>query len=316
MGTAHLFRQRARAVAEARRADFASRRQPVAAGKLGEEAPFRGEKRFRKEIVFLESSASEPRPPRSVRVVRRPTTWDDVTTDVSDDESRDEFSLKMCRPWRRYREDSDAELCVMTKRNYKIHAYLGHTGQTLMRHLTVLDTGAGHNFVRMNALTEAAQRAIRPCRLPDIRDANKGKVRTVGTVTLRCQLGSYETRVNFVVCERLSVPVILGCDFCDRYVEAIMPRQKMVELDDGSTVPIIRVPSTRARDAVPLPAPLRYPTAADPPAPKVHASRSYKLQPRSQTWIEVVSKHHGVGVVEPLPLLYERQSMALANGIV
>ena len=185
-----------------------------------------------------------------------------------------------------------------------------------MRHLTVLDTGTGHNFVRMNALTEAAQRAIRPGRLPDIRDANKGKVRTVGTVTLRCQLGSYETRVNFVVCERLSVPVILGCDFCDRYVEAIMPRQKMVELDDGSTVPIIRVPSTRARDAVPLPAPLRYPTAADPPAPKVHASRSYKLQPRSQTWIEVVSKHHGVGVVEPLPLLYERQSIALANGIV
>ena len=80
---------------------------------------------------------------------------------------------------------------MIAKRNYNLQAYLGRTGPTLMRQLTVLDTGEGHNFIRMSALTEAAQRAIRPCTLPDIRDANKGRVRTLGTVTLRCHLGMY-----------------------------------------------------------------------------------------------------------------------------
>ena len=222
----------------------------------------------------------------------------------------------MCRPWRRNREDSDAELHVLAKRNYKVDAYLGRPGQPLVRHLTVLDTGAGHNFVRMSALTAEAQRAIRPCALPDIRDANKGRVRTAGTVTLKCQFGSYFVRVNFVVCERLSVPVILGCDFCDRYVEAIMPRRKVVELDDGTTVPIVRAPMTRARDAVPLPESVRYPTLHDPPAPKVKAAKAYKLGPGTQTWVTVRSQYHGVGIIEPLPSLYERHSVAVANGVV
>ena len=225
-------------------------------------------------------------------------SWAFTTSDVSDDEERrDQLSLKMCRPWRRNRVDSDTELHVLAKRNYKVDAYLGRPGQPLVRHLTVLDTGAGHNFVRMSALTAEAQRAIRPCALPDIRDANKARVRTAGTVTLKCQFGSYFVRVNFVVCERLSVPVILGCDFCDRYVEAIMPRRKVVELDDGTTVPIVRAPMARARDAVPLPESARYPTLHDPPAPKVKAAKAYKLGPGTQTWVTVRSQYHGVGII-------------------
>ena len=250
-------------------------------------------------------------------MVRRSVDWELLTTDVSDVEDyRDQLSLKMCRPWRQNRDDSSTELHVLAKRNYKVVAYFGRTGEPLTRELTVLDTGAGHNFIRLSTLSAEARRAIRHSRIPDIRDANKGRVRTMGMVTLRCQLGSYQVRVDFVVCERLSVPVILGCDFCDRYVEAIMPRRKTVELDDGTTIPIVRAPSTRARDAVPLPEAYRKPIGADPPDPKIKATRPYTVQPGTQTWVEVRTRHHGVGIVEPLPMLYERYAMAAANGVV
>ena len=45
---------------------------------------------------------------------------------------------------------------------------------------------------------------------------------------------------EFIVSEKLAVPLILGADYFERFVEAIYPRRKRVELADSSEVPIVR----------------------------------------------------------------------------
>lgn len=68
----------------------------------------------------------------------------------------------------------------------------------------------------------------------------------LSTITLSVELGPRIEVVQFNVVEGLANQVILECDFCLKHVEAIRPRKRVVELDDGTTVPIIRAPSSRA----------------------------------------------------------------------
>lgn len=55
-------------------------------------------------------------------------------------------------------------------------------------------------------------------------------------------LGHFLALLEFLFCEHLAAPVILGTDCCDWLVEAIHPRTKSLELDDGTTVPNGRRP--------------------------------------------------------------------------
>lgn len=57
----------------------------------------------------------------------------------------------------------------------------------------------------------------------------------------------------FYVCERLATSYVLDSDFCDRFLEAIKPRKRLVELEDGTPVPIVRRSSNGEAETVPLP---------------------------------------------------------------
>lgn len=57
----------------------------------------------------------------------------------------------------------------------------------------------------------------------NIADANSNLLWTVGTINLMAQSGTYLLQLDFVIGESLAAPVILGCDFCTRFVEAIPP---------------------------------------------------------------------------------------------
>lgn len=61
-------------------------------------------------------------------------------------------------------------------------------------------------------------------------------------MALTVRLGNYTVKIDFIVCESLATPVILGCDFRDRFVESIHPRSRKVTFDDGTEVPIFRRP--------------------------------------------------------------------------
>lgn len=57
---------------------------------------------------------------------------------------------------------------------------------------------------------------------------------------MEIQLGSYTPVVKFIVREKLKVPIILGGDFCDRFLEIVSPRRKCVTLDDENRIPIVQ----------------------------------------------------------------------------
>lgn len=58
--------------------------------------------------------------------------------------------------------------------------------------------------------------------------------------------------MNLNVYERLVTKSLLGCDYCYRHVEDIKPEQRILQLDDGKTIPIIGNPGGRNRIVVPL----------------------------------------------------------------
>ena len=202
----------------------------------------------------------------------------------------------------------------MAKRNYKVYTQVGISRNILERLLAVLDPGAGPNFIRDSDLPHGVTR-LRYGPLPNVADANNNPIRMKGLAHLLVRLGSRLVKLEFIVCDRLAAPLILGCDFMDRFVEAIYPRKKTVEMDDGTTVPITRKP-------------LRRPPVASPVAPqdgkqphgressKIRVAIAIVLPPEAQTWISVVSKRHGLAVVQPQDELYLREKIIASNAVV
>lgn len=184
------------------------------------------------------------------------------------------------------------------------------------RKLTVLDTGAGPNFIRRSELPAGSDPLIRPAANTSLCDANGRPLDIIGTVSLSAMLGSRVTKVNFYVCKRLAAAMILGCDFNDRYVEAILPKRKVIELDDGSTVPIVRKPPTRPPCAPPLPHAQKYTPEQGRASTKVKVAKLVTIEPLTQTWVTVQSGHSGLSVLQPSPKLLESCQVSLCNGVV
>lgn len=63
---------------------------------------------------------------------------------------------------------------------------------------------------------------------------------------MKIQLDSFAPDVISIACEKLAVPVILGSDFCEKFVEGIYPGKKYMVLDYASTIAVIRKASGRA----------------------------------------------------------------------
>ena len=149
-------------------------------------------------------------------------------------------------------------VCTLYRRNYKVYAVFGLTTSIIVRQLTILDTGAGSKFVRTDTLPKGWESLLEPGEIPTIADANGRPLRTCGAVTLVVRLATHTLKCKFIVCERLAAPVILGSDFNHKFVEAIYPRRKMVELYDGTKVPVVRKPENRRADAPPVPSKQEY----------------------------------------------------------
>ena len=124
-------------------------------------------------------------------------------------------------------------------KNHKVYADIGPTFGLMSRVLSVFDTGAGPNLVRKSELPVRMESLVSFGRTQDIGDANNRPLRTLGTIKMPVRHGSFVSAGKFIVCEKLVVPLILGADYCDRFMQAIYPRKKTVELADFSEVPIV-----------------------------------------------------------------------------
>lgn len=109
----------------------------------------------------------------------------------------------------------------MAKRNYKIYAGLGLDRYRVFRVLSILDTGVGPNYAQRTVMTDEMERCIRHGPVLDICGANHMVTALVGTVKLPVNSGNFLVHVEFIVCQSLVALVILGANFCGRYLEAI-----------------------------------------------------------------------------------------------
>ncbi len=192
---------------------------------------------------------------------------------------------------------------------------IGMSTQSMVELISVLDTGAGSSFIRKDALSEEVQAVIKPLgNEVRVRDANKRQLRLAGTVDLRVTIGNRDQLVTFYVAEQLATPVILGCDFCDEHIEAIKPRRRVVELVDGTTVPIIRTNKHRTTTFTIQPAHVRT-RSRRAASSKVVLHKTMELPAHSQTWVSVTSKKAGLTLIESHDRLYQNWLCLAATGV-
>jgi Retroviral aspartyl protease len=102
----------------------------------------------------------------------------------------------------------------------------------------VLDTGASPNLVREDILPKDWERWRVPnIPLPRITNAS-GKQILAKAIVLYVQLGTTVHRVRFYVAPGMAVPCILGCNFINLHVKAILTKENKVDLHDGASVSI------------------------------------------------------------------------------
>ena len=129
----------------------------------------------------------------------------------------------------------------LKSRNYKVSASVGVNTAVISPVRAILDTGAGPNLIRATVLPEDWER-YRVFGAPTLNIVGAGgrRLRQSGTVTLHVEIGGIKLRARFLVMETLAAECILGCQFINRHVSAILPKEKHVRLSDGSLIPILR----------------------------------------------------------------------------
>ena len=224
------------------------------------------------------------------------------------------------RPWRKNTlplargVDHPETVLSLSRRNYKVYADLGISTSILVRQLTILDTGQAPISYLSTRSRPGWEALVIPGAIPTIADANGRTLRTSGQIPLVVRLGDRTMRCTFIVCQRLAAPVILGCEFNDKFVEAIYPRRKLVELDDGTKVPIVCKPVARDANDPPLPSEQEYAPEAGRISSKLKVSRAEEILAGTQTRVYVTSGRTGLSVLEANPQLYAKHQISLSNG--
>jgi len=114
-------------------------------------------------------------------------------------------------------------------RHYEIAVSLGPCMRVMRSCQPVLDTGAGANIVRTSVLpANRMAYAERLTTLPRIRDANNNCLVTKYAIHLYVDTGGVRLFDRFLVSDNLSVPCMLGTEFIEQNIEAILPRLRKI----------------------------------------------------------------------------------------
>jgi hypothetical protein len=105
--------------------------------------------------------------------------------------------------------------------------------------MAVPDTGAGPNHIIEDLLPKNWEvYRIPGLPFPRIINASGRRIPARGVVQLHVQVGGLVRRVRFYVSPGLAVPCILGCNFINLHLKAILPKEQKVLLQEGGTVSI------------------------------------------------------------------------------
>jgi hypothetical protein len=133
-----------------------------------------------------------------------------------------------------------APVILFQSQNYKVCVSLGLTTACLIPVRAVLDTGAGPNLVRADALPTGLERLFIPGQvLPRVSNASGRRMPFKGVVPLVLRVGDLGRRVRFLVTSDLAVSRILGCHFIISHVKGILPRERRVDLCEGGSISLL-----------------------------------------------------------------------------
>jgi len=190
-------------------------------------------------------------------------------------------------------------------RQYTIATALGFDDARMRLMEPTLDTCAGPSIFRVDALPKGWERRLhRRPHLPHIVDANKHPISARGMITLRLRSGGFATDVEFVVVQRLAVPVLLGISFINRHVEALYPRRQRVRWSTDASVPIYSCTARGNRER------RRSPRDAT-----VRLAQRRVLPPQTRRALLVTADLAGQVLVAPFNRLYKHHRCQTARGL-
>lgn len=136
----------------------------------------------------------------------------------------------LSRPWQRIIRDTEPEgIFTLVKRNYNFYANISVTSQPKKQFVTVLETDAASIFMKTEELRHRLRGKNEPLKHNvNLRKESGKPVQVRSTIYLVVEIGKIKETVCFYVVDNIATAVILGCNFRNKYVDAIRPRMKIV----------------------------------------------------------------------------------------
>ena len=94
-----------------------------------------------------------------------------------------------------------------------------------------IDTAAGAVLVASERLPVGV--SVSPVEnVPNVQDASGQRLKISGIVWLELDVGGFTARIRAWVVPKLPVAILLGTPFINQYVEAILPRERLIKMRD------------------------------------------------------------------------------------
>jgi hypothetical protein len=171
----------------------------------------------------------------------------------------------------------------------------------------IFDTGAGPNIVHLRVLPDNWE-SYRIADAPPVNLMGTGgrRLHQRGTVNLHVEIGRLSVRAQFLVVQNLAADCILGCQFIDRQVQAILPKEKQIRLIDGSSIPILH----DVDPLVPCPEPSVPPVVV---STKVRVARFITIPAHAEVPVQVQCAAPGVRFLQAYHRPHDHTGVSLAN---
>jgi Retroviral aspartyl protease len=163
----------------------------------------------------------------------------------------------------------------------------------------MLDTGAGPNLIREKILPEDwERRRLSGTPAYKIIGAGGRPIRQRGVITMHMQLGTLRVQSRFVVVTSLAAECILGCQFINRHVRMILPKEKRVVLANENMVSILQDSEDRPYIGK-VSSPEQVPSTPLPSS-KVRVARLTIVPPRAEVCVEALCAAPGLCFLQAL----------------
>jgi len=173
----------------------------------------------------------------------------------------------------------------------------------------VVDTGAGPSVVNEDLLPpDWRAHAWRAPTRTRIVDASRQALKALARLPLILHVHDKPMHFPFIVVKRLSVPLVIGCDFQRQYTKAIMPQDGKIGWSTGAVSDILCYHLSARRRQYNAPAKARVrPSELTPAGATV-------LPPCAQTEVQVITRSTGSCLIKGRAEFLAKRGLHLAHG--